>query len=194
MKETRKLILQTAFEAIHKYGYSGTRIDKELKKIGITKGAFYHYFESKNDLLLAVIKELLGPAFVKPWSTLNNSTLPVLDQIQIILQKHIDGSSNAEIKYGCILNNLVHETAAQIPEVRELLENSLEKARNYMKIALEAEILRNKIDKTLSAEELSYLILSVYNGANSLNKLQQKRTPYKKAIKALIILLEKYKK
>ena len=66
MKDTRNLILQTSFEAIHKHGYNGTRIDKELEKIGITKGAFYHYFSGKEDLLVTVIKEILGPSFVKP--------------------------------------------------------------------------------------------------------------------------------
>lgn len=193
MKDTRNLILQTSFEAIHKHGYNGTRIDKELEKIGITKGAFYHYFSGKEDLLVTVIKEILGPSFVKPWSKIKNTNKSAIDQIQEILQKHIDNASNAEVKYGCIFNNIVHETASEKPAIRELLDGYLENARNYIKIALDKDLQDHKIAKGLSSEELSYLILSVFNGANSINKLQQKRMPYKKSVKALILLLEQSK-
>ena len=188
MKNTRLIILQTAIEAIHRNGYAGLRIDKELAKIGITKGAFYHYFPSKESLLIAAIKEILGPEYVKPWRKIAEVENDVLGEISILLQKHIDQASRAEVKYGCIFNNLVHETAAEIQEVRVLLEAYSEKAKLYLKTALEK--YKKQIPKFPgSAEDLANLIFAVYNGSNSMNKLYQKKTPYKKAVKALILLL-----
>src|SRR4051794_40851999 len=35
-------------------GYAGTSIDAVVADVGVTKGAFYHHFESKEDLFEAV--------------------------------------------------------------------------------------------------------------------------------------------
>ena len=48
--DTRQRILEKNFEAMHEHGYQGMRADKVVKELGITKGAFYHYFEGKQEL------------------------------------------------------------------------------------------------------------------------------------------------
>lgn len=190
MKNTRSIIIQTAFEAIHKNGFHQLRIDKEIAKLGITKGAFYHYFNNKGELLKAVISEILGPGFVKPWKSLAHSEEHIIDSIQHLLQNHIDQSSLAEIKYGCIYNNLVHEVSVELPEVREVLLQYFEEILAYLEQAIERGIEKKQIKPTLKSNDLSLLIMSVYNGSNSMNKLYQKSFPYKKSIKAIILLLE----
>jgi len=190
MKNTRSIIIQTAFEAIHKNGYHQLRIDKEIAKLGITKGAFYHYFSSKVELLKAVISEILGPGFVKPWKALNQSEEHIIDAIQHLLQNHIDQSSLAEIKYGCIYNNIVHEIAVEMPAIREILQTYFEDILSSLEQAIEKGIVKGEIKATLKPNDLSLLILSVYHGSNSMNKLFQKSTPYKKSIKSIILLLE----
>lgn len=52
----RKRILDTAFEIISKYGYSGTTMAKVAASSGLPVGSVYWHFESKDLLLAAVIE------------------------------------------------------------------------------------------------------------------------------------------
>jgi AcrR family transcriptional regulator len=49
------LIMQTALELFANEGYYQTSISKIAQKAGISKGLMYNYFESKDELVLAII-------------------------------------------------------------------------------------------------------------------------------------------
>lgn len=49
--ETKDLIIETAFIAFIDNGYDRVSLNKIIKATGLTKGAFYHYFSSKAELI-----------------------------------------------------------------------------------------------------------------------------------------------
>jgi len=53
---TKERILDTATNLFSTHGFAGTSIDDILQAVGITKGAFYHYFNSKDHLCQAVLE------------------------------------------------------------------------------------------------------------------------------------------
>lgn len=55
--ETRDLIIQTAFLAFLENGYDRVSLNKIVKNTGLTKGAFYHNFSSKSELLHEVMEK-----------------------------------------------------------------------------------------------------------------------------------------
>ena len=54
-EEKKHLIMRVALELFADDGYHTTSISKIAKKAGISKGLMYNYFESKKDLLKAII-------------------------------------------------------------------------------------------------------------------------------------------
>lgn len=56
----RAEILDTAQKFFYIKGYEQTSIQDIISEIGIAKGTFYHYFNSKPDLLDAVIERMTG--------------------------------------------------------------------------------------------------------------------------------------
>lgn len=58
--DTKERILDTAANLFSSHGFSGTSIDDILGAVGITKGAFYHYFKTKNHLCEAVLDNAVG--------------------------------------------------------------------------------------------------------------------------------------
>ena len=50
-EESKKKILDAAERLFSDRGYAGTSVQDVLDALGISKGAFYHYFETKMDLL-----------------------------------------------------------------------------------------------------------------------------------------------
>ncbi|WP_455391883.1 TetR/AcrR family transcriptional regulator [[Eubacterium] cellulosolvens] len=57
--ERVKDIIDKAEELFAKKGYDKTSIADIIKKVGIAKGTFYHYFKSKDELLDAIVDRML---------------------------------------------------------------------------------------------------------------------------------------
>ena len=58
-EETKKLIIEKATELFLLNGYENTTVQDIIDHLGgLTKGAVYHHFSSKNDILLAVMTNI----------------------------------------------------------------------------------------------------------------------------------------
>ena len=56
-RDTREKLIHTAMNLFYAYGFHGVRIDQIITEVGVTKTTFYNHFESKDDLMIAVIKQ-----------------------------------------------------------------------------------------------------------------------------------------
>lgn len=52
MVVTSKQMMSEAIELFTKYGYANVSINQICKEFGVTRGSFYNYFDSKEDLLI----------------------------------------------------------------------------------------------------------------------------------------------
>jgi AcrR family transcriptional regulator len=57
--EVRDRILSTALELFAERGYDATSVNEVVLNAGVTKGALYHYFAAKHDLLYEIYRDLL---------------------------------------------------------------------------------------------------------------------------------------
>ncbi len=53
--ERRKEIIETSASLFSEYGYDETSISMIIERIGIAKGTFYHYFNSKDEVLEVIV-------------------------------------------------------------------------------------------------------------------------------------------
>ena len=56
---TRERILEVANELVLKHGFAATSLEQILQRAGVTKGAFFHHFESKEELATALVDRYL---------------------------------------------------------------------------------------------------------------------------------------
>ena len=59
-EETRHNVLESALVLFSKNGYDGTSVADICELAGISKGAFYHHFPSKQSVFLALLERWLG--------------------------------------------------------------------------------------------------------------------------------------
>jgi len=59
MVEVRERILACAVELFAAQGYDATSVQQVVARAGVTKGALYHYFAAKEDLLFEIYHSLL---------------------------------------------------------------------------------------------------------------------------------------
>lgn len=53
-------VLQAALDLFATQGYATTSVQQIVEAAGVTKGAMYHYFQSKDDLLFAIYDRMLS--------------------------------------------------------------------------------------------------------------------------------------
>lgn len=84
-QEKMELIMATSLELFAENGYHATSINQIAKKAGISKGLIYNYFESKKELLDALIAHGFDSIF-QNFDFSNNGVLTKEEFIQFIKQ------------------------------------------------------------------------------------------------------------
>src|SRR5512135_943879 len=77
----RNEILDTAQRLVYTKGYEQMSIQDILNELKISKGAFYHYFDSKQALLEALIDRMRQEAEPIILPIINDPDLPALDKL-----------------------------------------------------------------------------------------------------------------
>ncbi|MEN1938012.1 helix-turn-helix domain-containing protein [Paenibacillus sp. 102] len=76
MKEKERLIIEMAMKLFATKGVNATSVQEIVTACGISKGAFYLYFKSKDELLLATLKYYYDKIHKKMMDLDNDSLLP----------------------------------------------------------------------------------------------------------------------
>src|SRR5690554_3683855 len=113
--DTRDLLIRTGLETLTEQGYSATSLDKILKRAGVPKGSFYHYFESKEAFGLQII-DSYGDFFARKLDHhFSNLALPPLDRLRAFVNDAKSGMARFDYKRGCLIGNLGQEMGS-LPE------------------------------------------------------------------------------
>jgi AcrR family transcriptional regulator len=83
---TRQRIIESALELFSKNGYNGTAVQEIAQLAELTKGAFYHHFATKIELLLTIQMEYLDTQLemLTPILKLNLSSEEVIEKIMTV--------------------------------------------------------------------------------------------------------------
>jgi TetR/AcrR family transcriptional repressor of nem operon len=122
--DTRNRILEVAARLFAEHGYHATGVADILRVGGVKSGSLYHFFSSKEDLLVAVMKhhlDSLEPGLLKRAVTESQTNDP-LDHIFSLLgiYRRILTVSGATL--GCPVGSITLEVGRSIPRVRLLTE------------------------------------------------------------------------
>ncbi|WP_458699864.1 TetR/AcrR family transcriptional regulator [Sulfurospirillum sp. 1307] len=173
-KQTRDLILDVTFSIIYQHGYNATGISTILKECNIPKGSLYHYFKSKKELVLTMIKERLSPKMDMLFLLENDDTKSSIDLIIETIEK-ISNNENL-VKYNCPLNRLNIELSNSDKDFEKELNNIFVNIQSRINVLLDKSI-KNKEIKQTDINSLSEFIITSTWGALSLssNQSSQKR-------------------
>ena len=83
-------ILQTSLNLFVGRGFAATRVADIATDAGVSPGLLYHYFPSKDDILVALLQESL-PKLEATALDLEALAMPVADKLLMALQRLIEG-------------------------------------------------------------------------------------------------------
>jgi TetR/AcrR family transcriptional repressor of nem operon len=140
-------------------GYMSTSINDILKAVGTSKGGFYNYFKSKEELFFAALSEAW-----KIWRQKNLAGLDrcprSLDKIRKILENYrqLYLPDSEDFPGGCIFVSLAVELNDQQPHLARAVNEGFEGFKGLLRRLLDQERqaggLKNGIDTSVVAETI----------------------------------------
>src|SRR4051812_19179214 len=107
--KTRAQILEVAFTEIYGRGFHAVGVRDIADKAGVTIGAFFHHFPTKNDVAFAIIDEIIRKGILERWvEPLAAHENPVRGILECF-RKTFATWPDDYVRLGCPLNNLTQE-------------------------------------------------------------------------------------
>lgn len=110
-------IVNTAVELFAAQGFDATTVQQIVDAAEVTKGALYHYFDSKNDLLSEIYHSLIGTQ-TADLDRITGQDLDAVEKVRAILLNVVE-TTTARIKAAAVFYREVHKLdAARMSEFR----------------------------------------------------------------------------
>ncbi|MDI1364335.1 MAG: helix-turn-helix domain containing protein, partial [bacterium] len=77
-------IVQAALEVFAEKGFAAARLDDIARQAGVSKGALYLYFETKEDLFRAVVREAMIPNLDRIEAFAGQADAPFADIVRLV--------------------------------------------------------------------------------------------------------------
>jgi TetR/AcrR family transcriptional repressor of nem operon len=166
----RQKLLDAALSLIREKGYAATSLDELCARAGVTKGAFFHHFESK---------EALAVAAANHWSAMTDAFFAAApyhkhsDPLERVLgyldfRKAILKGEVAE--FTCLVGTMVQEIYATYPDIRAACEASISGHAAKIQADIAEAMKRHGIRARWTAESLALHTQAVLQGAFILAK------------------------
>lgn len=163
-------LLEAAVMEIRAKGYSATTVDDLCRAAGVTKGAFFHHFESKEALAVAAAQFFAGnamslfaiPSYAEERDPLRR-LLAYIDIRKAILQGELP-------EYTCLLGTMVQEAYDTHPAIRKACEEGICGHAARLETDVAAAMEQYGAPAGFTAESLALYTQGVIQGAFILAK------------------------
>jgi TetR/AcrR family transcriptional regulator, transcriptional repressor for nem operon len=171
--QSKTKLLDAALQVIRAKGYAATTVEGICQQAGVSKGSFFHHFNSKDELALAAISHwgaLTGAFFESaPYHQAQDPLERLLGYVDFrgaILTGELPD-------YTCLLGTLVQETYGTHPEIRAACDHEMSLHIGALTRDIEAARKRYAPRAAWSAESVGYFIQGVLQGSFIFAKAKQ---------------------
>ena len=170
---TKTRLLDAALMVIRSKGYSATTVDDICEAAGVTKGAFFHHFKSKEELAIEAAKHwgtttsaLFASAPYRALPDPLDRVLAYVDLRKTILQGELP-------KYTCFAGTTIQEVYDTHPLIREACEKTITDHAASIEVDIAEAMRKYQIAGDWTAQSLAFYTQAVIQGAFILAKAQQ---------------------
>lgn len=171
--ETRASLIRSGLELLTEKGYSSTGIDEILRRVGVPKGSFYHFFASKDAFGLELIHHYSAFFNHKLDKFLLDQSLTPLTRIKSFIEDSIKGMEHYDFRRGCLVGNLGQEMGALPESFRKELMMVFEEWQTRLQTCLVEAQREAEISSDIDCKEAAYLFWTGWEGAVLRSKLEQ---------------------
>jgi TetR/AcrR family transcriptional repressor of nem operon len=178
----RNKLLEAAFKVIRQKGYAATSVEELCADAGVTKGAFFHHFPSKDSLAVAALHEwteMSGAFFATaPYHSFEDPldrVLGYLDFRKAILRGEV-------ADFTCLAGTMVQEAYRTHPDIHQACGASIVGAARHVESDIADALRRYGVRAPCTAESLALHTQVVLQGAFILAKVKGNATVAEESI------------
>jgi AcrR family transcriptional regulator len=183
-ERTRERLLQAASREIYRFGFQSASLDTILAVAGVTKGALYYHFASKEVLGYAVVEEVIAPDVRGKWVRPLQSGKDPIDALIGAVQRI--PVRPADVRGGCRLNNLAQEMSPLDAGFRKRLAIIFGAWREAVGSVLREGQTQGSVRRDVEPAEAAALLIAMVEGYGSLAKNAQDPKVMKAGIRNIV--------
>jgi len=164
---TKRRILDVAQDLVLDRGFSGTTVDAVIDAAGISKGAFFHHFSSKNALGRSMLEryaaadaEILETFMAKA----EESSGDPAEQLVAFVRAFEEASDEMFSQPGCLFVSFVYEKMRDSREAHQVIRGNIELWRKRLGDKLTQAFSARSITGT-DPDSLADLMFTVFEGS-----------------------------
>lgn len=168
--DAKTKLLDAALSVIRTKGYSATTVDELCAAAGVTKGAFFHHFRSKDELGVAAAEhwsETTGAMFAK--APYHDHSDP-LDRILGYVAFRKELLQGGVPEFTCLVGTMVQETYETAPAIRDACDRSISGHAATLEADIEAAMRERGMSPDWTPRSLALHTQAVLQGSFILAK------------------------
>lgn len=159
---TKDLILDAAEILILQKGVSATSLNDICNLAKTSKGALFHYFKSKNDLIIESIIRFSEHSLTKYKNLVSSSNGDAVKMLEIFFAK-FEVEIFANDLVGCVVGISAQELAVNNPELQQVITQAFSPVLDFFAELVECAAQQQRVN--INAHELSLMWLACSQGA-----------------------------
>jgi AcrR family transcriptional regulator len=179
-RDTRQRIVEAARFLFWEKGYAATGLAELLARANANSGSFYHFFESKDAVLRAVLetyRDLLEPMVLRPaWE----AHAEPIDRVFSLLDGYRQRLLDTDCQYGCPIGRLALELDPENAPAHALIAQNFGAWRQAVEACVRLADLPHPAD-------VAAFVLTVMEGAVMQSRAYRSIEPYDACIRQLRI-------
>lgn len=178
-EDTKEALLLAGMAILTERGFNTVGIDYILKRVGVPKGSFYHYFKNKDDFGLQVISEYNAYFCAKLKRCLIGASHDPIEGLSIFVEEAISGIEKYHFTRGCLIGNFAQEMSILSPQFKQPLVDCLNQWTLLLAFSLETAKSKQQISANIDCQEQAECFWIGWEGAVLTSRVMQSSKPMK---------------
>jgi TetR/AcrR family transcriptional repressor of nem operon len=170
---TKEKLLETAQRLMLAKGFAATSLGDICEEAKLTKGSFFHYFKSKEQLGKEVLERFCRMMRERLKQAPFQAKRDPIDRLDGMLEFMIQMSKEPIAKQGCLLGSFSQELTQTHPEIRQCCAGQFQQWTEDFKRELDAVKSLYAPKTAIDTESLAQHYIAIVEGSLILAKAQQ---------------------
>ena len=174
--KARQRLLDVAQELMLKKGFASTSIDEVCKRSNLTKGGFFHYFKSKEDLGKQLLERFCCHSQERMSSCCcGEKKLDPLKRVYRYIDYAIELSKNSSGDKGCLMGTFASELSDTSSDIRDLCVKGFDDWAKVIRKDLAEAKTKYAPKASFDVGSLAEHFVAIFEGSQILAKAKQNR-------------------
>ena len=175
-KVTREQIVETSTLVFQEKGYHKTSMGDLAEASGLLKGSLYHYFKSKEDLMIEVLDKFYNTFKKRAIEIIENDNLKSSQKLNKLINLSEEEYANNE--HGSLMGNIVLECMNVVPEfverIKQFFKEWIEMTSSVLQEWYKKDAAVKIAKDAIASIEGAVMMMTIFNDKTYLKRVHER--------------------